>query len=588
MKSLHQSIIDDLRARGDLKIISEEVDPHLQMPDLHLIEFEKKGSALLFQKVKGTKYACSSNLFGDINRSKAYFGKALARMQTLVQLKLDPLSFLKSPWKLVSLIPSFWHALPKKVSFNSSAWEKVKISDLPLIHHWPQDGGAFITLPQVYTEDPEKPGVMNANLGMYRIQLTGNDYIQDQEIGLHYQLHRGIGVHQTKWNALGKPMKVSIFVGGHPAHTFAAVMPLPEGISELTMAGILAQRRFRYSIKDDYVISEDADFVITGEVYPGETKPEGPFGDHLGYYSLKHPFPVLKVHQVWAKKEGIWPFTVVGRPPQEDTQFGALVHLVAGKALPNEIPGLCEVNAVDEAGVHPLLLAIGKERYTPYQEINRPQELLTIGNHILGKGQLSLAKYLWIANQQDNPHLSTHQMEAFFIHMLERVSWARDVHFYTQTTIDTLDYSGDELNGGSKVLIAAVGGVRRALSVDCSLYRTMIPSACVVMKGVLAVPFEEFTNYQQEQIKVEAFLASLKGIHEQGFSDAFPLLVLCDDASFVAQHISNFLWVAFTRSDPAKDIYGIASFTKHKHWGCNGALVIDARLKPHLAPVLTR
>jgi 4-hydroxy-3-polyprenylbenzoate decarboxylase len=187
------------------------------------------------------------------------------------------------------------------------------------------DGGPFVTLPAVYTEDLDKPGVMQSNLGMYRIQLGGNDYVPDKEIGLHYQLHRGIGVHQTKANAKGQPLKVSIFVGGPPANIFSAVMPLPEGISELTFAGALGGRRFRYYYDEEgFCISGDADFVITGEVYPNENKLEGPFGDHLGYYSLQHDFPLMRVKKVYARKDAIWPFTVVGRPPQEDTSFGAL------------------------------------------------------------------------------------------------------------------------------------------------------------------------------------------------------------------------------------------------------------------------
>src|SRR5690606_11292568 len=220
------------------------------------------------------------------------------------------------------------------------------------------------------------------------------EYELNKEIGLHYQIHRGIGIHQTKANAKNVPLKVSCFVGGHPAHTLAAVMPLPEGMSELTFAGILAGRRFRYHYQDGFCISNDADFIITGEVLPGMNKPEGPFGDHLGYYSLQHPFPVMKVHEVYARKNAIWPFTVVGRPPQEDTAFGALIHELTGDAIPQELPGVQEVHAVDAAGVHPLLFALGTERYTPYLTEQKPAELLTQANRILGTGQLSLAKYL--------------------------------------------------------------------------------------------------------------------------------------------------------------------------------------------------
>jgi 4-hydroxy-3-polyprenylbenzoate decarboxylase len=250
----------------------------------------------------------------------------------------------------------------KSVFSKPVNYSTARISDLPLIKNWPMDGGAFVTLPIVYTEDADKPGIMNSNLGMYRIQLNGNSYENDKEIGLHYQLHRGIGVHQTNWNKKGLPMKVSIFVGGPPAHTVGAVMPLPEGLSEVIFSGVLSGRNFRYFYDEDgYCVSSDADFVITGEAYPNDNKPEGPFGDHLGYYSLVHDFPVMKVKKVYHKKDAVWPFTVVGRPPQEDTSFGALIHEIAGTALPKEIPGLKEVNAVDAAGVHPLLFAIGSE-----------------------------------------------------------------------------------------------------------------------------------------------------------------------------------------------------------------------------------
>ena len=267
---------------------------------------------------------------------------------------------------------------------------------------------------------------MNLNLGMYRVQLGGNDYITNKEVGLHYQIHRGIGIHHRNALRIGSPLKVSIFVGGPPSHTFAAVMPLPESMSEITFAGILEGRRFRYAVKDGYTISADADFVICGEV-GSDLKPEGPFGDHLGYYSLVHNFPFLKVDKVYAKKDAIWPFTVVGRPPQEDSQFGKMIHYMTGKAIKDEIPGLKAINAVDESGVHPLLLAIGSERYTPYNPSRVPQEILTIANHILGTGQLSLAKYLLIVEEEGAPDINN--KESFFIHLLERVDWSRDMHF---------------------------------------------------------------------------------------------------------------------------------------------------------------
>src|SRR5262249_6310856 len=192
--------------------------------------------------------------------------------------------------------------------------------------------------------------------------------------------------------------------------------------------------------------------------------PEGPFGDHLGYYSLAHPFPVLSVERVWHRKDAIWPFTVVGRPPQEDTTFGKLIHELTGPVIPTVVHGVHAVHAVDAAGVHPLLLAIGSERYVPYAPRRKAQELLTSANALLGQGQLSLAKYLLIVAREDNPDLDIHDIPAFLRHLLERMDWQTDLHFQTATTIDTLDYSGTGLNEGSKVVIAAVGLARRTLS----------------------------------------------------------------------------------------------------------------------------
>ncbi len=382
-----EACLIDLEKAGHLIRIKEEVDPNLEMAAIHLRVYEMGGPAILFENVKGSKFRAVSNLFGTLERSKFIFRKSLPAVKKLIKLRANPLEAIKHPIDNFTAGLAAIKALPLKNPMKHPVtYQEINISDLPLIKHWPKDGGAFVTLPQVYTEDIDKPGIFNANLGMYRIQLTGNDYELNKEIGLHYQLHRGIGVHQTKANKKGQPLKVSCFIGGPPSHSVAAVMPLPEGISEMTFAGLLGSRRFRYAYKDGFCVSTDADFVITGEVYPHENKPEGPFGDHLGYYSLQHTFPLMRVHKVYAKKDAIWAFTVVGRPPQEDTSFGQLIHEITGDAIPQEIPGLHSVHAVDAAGVHPLLLAVGSERYTPYTPAQQPAELLTIACHILGRG----------------------------------------------------------------------------------------------------------------------------------------------------------------------------------------------------------
>jgi 4-hydroxy-3-polyprenylbenzoate decarboxylase len=578
-----ESALLDLEKEGMLLRIKEEVDPYLEMSAIQLKVYAQKGPALLFENVKGSRYRAVSNIFGTMERCHFLFRDSIDDIKRLIALRKDPVLALKDPIRNIGLGWKALNALPRKSAV--SGFEEIAISDLPLIHHWPMDGGAFVTLPQVYTEDPQQPGIRYSNLGMYRIQLNGNEYTKDEEIGLHYQLHRGIGVHHTAAAEMGKPMKVSVFVGGPPSHTVAAVMPLPEGMSELSFAGLLGSRRFRYAYADGYCISQDADFVIMGEVIPGRTMPEGPFGDHLGYYSLQHPFPVMKVHKVLAKKNAIWAFTVVGRPPQEDTGFGNFIHELTGKALQDEIPGLKEVHAVDAAGVHPLLLAIGKERYTPYAPTEKPAEILTIANHILGTGQLSLAKFLFIA-ADENGQLSTKNIKAYFEFILSRINLSRDIHFHTNTTQDTLDYSGTGLNSGSKVVFAACGKPLRQLCNSVPNYfsgKDQLKNPCLVMPGVVAICGPAFTH----QLKAAEDIAAIESCLVDYSADDLPLIIVCDDSQFVSANENNFLWTCFTKSNPSHDIYGVGAFTEFKHWGCKGPLIMDARSKPHHAPAMT-
>jgi 4-hydroxy-3-polyprenylbenzoate decarboxylase len=586
-KSL-EACIRDLDKNGQLIRIKEEVDPYLEMSSIQLRAYEKGAPAILFEKIKGCEFRALSNLFGDLNRSKFLFRDTMEMVQRIALLKKDPILALKNPVKYFSTPKHLFNALPRKIAKRSSGLIETTIDKLPQITCWKNDGGPYVTLPIVYTEDSDQPGWMKSNMGMYRIQLGGNDFIQNEEIGLHYQIHRGIGVHQSKANAKGLPLKVSIFVGGPPSLSFSAVMPLPEGLPEFAFAGMLGGKRMRYFIEDGYTVCADADFVITGEVMPHDVKPEGPFGDHLGYYSLTHDFPLMKVHKVYHKKEAIWPFTVVGRPPQEDTSFGAMIHELAGDTVKLELPGVKAVHAVDASGVHPLLFAIGSERYTPYIKHREPAEILTQANHILGFGQMSLAKFLFIAAEEDNKELNIHEESSFLHHILERVDWERDLHFYTKTSMDTLDYSGEGLNTGSKVVVAAAGNKRRDLLSEFeakSQFPDGITNFKLVAPGILAVSCSAFDSYDSAEKQMSEWSNDLKLILGDQM-DSLPLLLMCDDADFVSETYNNFLWTTFTRANPSHDIYGIDSYTHKKHWACKGSLMIDTRIKPHHAPPL--
>lgn len=641
MPSSLRDSVNDLERHGHLRRIDAPVDAYLEAAAIHRRVFHMGGPALLFTNVTGCRFPMVSNLFGTLERSRFMFRHTYESVQRLIDLKIDPTRALQAPLKYAASPLSALRMLPKLTRSGPAVRHETTLSELPNLVSWPCDGGPFVTLPQVYTEDPNAPGLMKSNLGMYRIQLAGNEYAKDQEVGLHYQLHRSIGVHQAAAMRAGKPFRVNIFIGGSPAMNLAAVMPLPEGMSELTFAGALAGRRIRMVRRTDGLpVYADADFAICGTVIPGSAgadssgdyeglphmKPEGPFGDHLGYYSLRHPFPVLRVEHVYHRPDPIWAFTVVGRPPQEDTAFGQLIHDLTGPIIPSVLPGVVGVNAVDAAGVHPLLLALGSERYMPFYEVDRPAEILTQASAILGQGQLSLAKFLFIADAGCWPDKAAaehdlHAIRPFFAEVLKRADWKRDLHFHTQTTIDTLDYSGDSINAGSKVVIAAAGPPKYELEAQPPESAGGLPEGFaepkLVMPGIVALrgpklpdPTFDYDAVRRGDKSGDAMEAeALTESHSRAPADierlcrALPLdhplcryrlIVVVDDPEFVATpagddstgRINNWLWTTFTKANPASDLWGVKPFTRRKHWGCLGPLVIDARTKPHHAPVM--
>lgn len=580
-RSLREAL-DDL-PKNEVLRIDDVIDPNLVMAEIHRRVHEVNGPALFFAKVKGSPFPALSNLYGTKERVSYLFRNELEKVKKVIEVKSDPSSLLQKPLSFSSVPFTALKGLPLKTRRAPVLQNTTTLSQLPQVVSWPMDGGAFVTLPQVMSLPPGETKMMRSNIGMYRIQLSGNEYIQDKEAGMHYQLHRGIGVHHTRYNETQKPFRVSIFVGGPPSHSFAAIMPLPEDLSEVTFAGMMNNRRYRYAWKNDFPISAEADFCITGTI-KNVMKPEGPFGDHLGYYSLQHDFPVLEIDNVYHRKDPIWHFTVVGRPPQEDSLFGWLIHELVEPLAASEFPGLKEVHAVDASGVHPLLLALGHERYMPFRE-PVPEEILTIANHLLGKGQTSLAKYIWIGCADDQPALSTHDIPAFFKYMLERINLKRDLHFQTNTTIDTLDYSGDGWNAGSKLIVAARGEPVRKLSNQLPTDLTLpegFSSPTIILPGIIAISSLPFSSYENAKVEIERLTRSISNQK----LEHWPLVILTEDSKWMSSALNNFLWAAFTRSQPSKDVYGENETVINKHWGCDPPLIIDARLKPHHAPIL--
>lgn len=588
-----QDCVRDLEAAGDLLRVEAPVDPHLELAAIQRHAFRAGAPALLFTRVTSTTFPVLVNLFGTRKRLHFLFRDGLAATEAVLAGKADPLALLRRPGRALTALGGLGRMLPRTAHMQRAPVlrERTTLGTLPRLTAWPLDGGPFITLPLVYSEDPDRPGVSASNLGMYRIQLAGNDYAEN-EVGLHYQIHRGIGIHHAHALTAGQELPVRIHVGGPPALTVAAVMPLPEGLSELRFAGLLGARRVRLAAGDDGVplpILAETDFCISGYVLPAP-RPEGPFGDHVGYYSLRHDFPAIRVVSVCHRPGAIWPYTSVGRPPQEDTVFGDFIHELTGPLVPQVFPGVREVHAVDAAGVHPLLLALGSERYTAWEAARRPRELLTQAFHLLGTTQTALAKYVLMAAHEDAPGLSCRQVMAFLTHMLERVDFSRDLHFITQTTSDTLDYTGTALNEGSKLIWASAGEPRRRLATgDASLGSLPdlppgFSAPHVGAPGVLVLTGPPHARGRGEPDPAMEELA--RRLETWKHRETFPLVVVTDDAIFCAEATDNLLWVTFTRSDPATDCYGAKARVVGRHWACDAPLIIDARLKRFHAPPL--
>ena len=597
-KSLEQALLD-LEKAGMLKRIHAEVDPHLEMAEIARENFRQGGPALLFEQVKGSKFRAACNIFGSDERFNFLFRDGFEQTKAAVNFKANPVDFfknaLKSPKTLFKAARAGLTSLPMR-SGSIKDFEECRLQDLPQLVSWPLDGGAFITLPQVATRPSENASIMQTNVGMYRIQISGNEYIPNEECGLHYQIKRDIARHHQKAIEEGRPLKVSIFIGGPPSHTFAAVMPMPENLSELLFAGMLGNRRFRYFEYNGYLVSSDADFCILGELEPG-LKPEGPFGDHIGYYSGKHDFPCMKVQKVLCKKNAIFPFTVVGRPPQEDTLFGKYIHKITKPMVPASLPGVYGIHAVDDAGVHPLCLALGSEAFRPYAsaEEREPMELLKTANALLGFNQASLTKYLLIAAKEDVERFQSgktlvNDIPAFFAHVLERIHFDRDLHFQTETTIDTLDYTGTSLNHGSKVVMAAAGLKCRELRNNSEDLKSLelpqvFSKATIVMPGVILL--ESSATFDASS-KAERFADLKAALARWDFRENYPWISVINEGTLSTDNVlSDFLWLTFTRSDPAQDIYGLDETICDKHWKCQAPLIIDARVKPQHQKQLT-
>jgi menaquinone biosynthesis decarboxylase len=557
---MHESLrtfLDLLNRENEIVEIKSEVDPYLEVAEIHRRVIAEGGPALLFRRVKGSRYPVVTNLFGTTRRIDLAFGpkpESIIRdlvhiAESILPLKPGELWRHRSlAFELLKLGTSNTSRAPVTQVIDRPA----RLNDLPVLTTWQEDGGPFITLPLVYTENPT---AKKHNLGIYRMQV-----FDSTSTGLHWQIQKGGGFHYREAERENQKLPVTVFLGGPPALILAAIAPLPEDVPELVLASLLAGQRLKMVKvpQSTHRLAAEAEFALIGSARPHERRIEGPFGDHYGYYSLRHEYPVFHVDAVFHRRDAIYPATVVGKPRQEDFFIGDYLQKLLSPLFPLVMPSVKDLWTYGETGFHSLCAAVVQERYG--------REALVSAFRILGEGQLSLTKFLILT---DTPQDLTN-FPKLLQHILERFNAETDLFVISNVSMDTLDYTSGKVNEGSKAIMLGLGEPVRKLPRE---FKGNLPQgisrAEVFCAGCLVLQGPTFAEDEQLANRVAT---------DSSLSD-WPLIVVHDDAG-VARSVPDFLWATWTRFEPAADIYAARTSIQRHHLVYKMPIVIDARTKP--------
>ncbi len=559
-----RSFLTFLRSEGELATVEAQVDPAEEVAEIHRRVIAAEGPALLFTNLKDSSFPVLTNLFGTRRRAEAAFGKRPFRfIQRLVSLVQDFPPGAGALWENRELaLASLRLGTSKRGSgpITEVIDSQPDLGRLPVLTCWPDDGGPFLTLPLVYTTSP---GAGGANLGIYRMQVHG-----PVEAGMHWQIGKGGGFHYKLAESMNQPLPVTVFLGGPPCLILAAVAPLPENVPEMLLASLILGKKLQV-VTDigPHPVPASCEFALLGQVRPGKRKPEGPFGDHYGYYSLVHDYPVFELKQLWRRKDAIYPATVVGKPRQEDFYIGDLLQELLKPIFPLVMPGVLDIWAYGETGYHSLAAAVVRERYR--------REAMASAFRILGEGQLSLTKFLLVTDQS----VDLKMFRTTLTHILERTNPETDLYVLSNLSMDTLDYTGPRINEGSKGVWLGLGDPKRSLPREFSASEIPagVENVIVFSPGCLVVggtPWEEDRKM------------ALRLAEHPAFSD-WPLIVLSSEPERAAASDINFLWTTFTRFEPAADLYARKASVVRHHVSYQFPIVIDARMKPPYPEELT-
>jgi len=564
ISDLH-TFLEILKQNNELLEISTPVDPYLEIAEIHRRVISRQGPALLFTKVKGSRFPVVTNLFGSSHRLEIAFG---TRPQEFVKTMVNAIETLLPPslgklWNLRHLVSEGIKVGTKTVSkapILDVCQRPPKLSELPLLTSWKTDGGPFVTLPLVYTEHPDGHG---HNLGMYRIQRY-----DDSSTGIHWQIHKGGGFHYYAAEQRNEALPVTLFIGGPPALMMAAIAPLPENIPELMLASLLLGKKLPMTPDPlgGHRLVAQAEFAAKGIVPPNMRRPEGPFGDHYGYNSLTHDYPVFQIDHLYHRRDAIYPATVVGRPRQEDFFIGDFLQDLLSPLFPLVMSGVRQLKTFGETGFHCLAAARVMDRY--------PREAFASGLRILGEGQLSLTKFLLLTDGD----IDVSDFPRLWTHVLERVDWQRDLYIFANVSQDTLDYTGPTVNKGSKAMLMGLG--KQTIRVLPQEFHGTLPAGCskatAYLPGTLVVQGDSYTSFKDLPDQV-----AIWDDFEQ-----WPVVVLVDDSKTATFSLQEFLWTFFTRFEPAADIHTRSQTVHRFHVGIKQPVIFDCRLKPWYPHVL--
>ncbi len=446
-----QSFLTYLEQQGELKRIHAEVDPELEVTEIATRVVRDGGPALLFERVKGADFPLAMNIFGTERRIELALGRHPGEIgQMLVKLVegVNPPS-LGRLWSQKGRMRELLNMRTSRARGQAPSQEVSEGPDLqkmPILKCWPQDGGRFLTYPQVLTAHPQTGG---RNMGIYRM------HVYDQRTtGMHWQIQKGGRFHYWQAEQAGKPIEVAVVLGGDPALMLSAAVALPENVDEVAFSGLLRRGpcAFTRAKTLSMMVPANAEFILEGYVPPAERRIEGPFGDHFGYYSRQAPFPVFHIKRITRRRNAIYPATVVGKPPQEDKYIGDATQEMVGPLIRLLRPEVVNLWAHYEAGFHNLLTVAVKVRYR--------REAIKTGLALLGESQLSLTKCVILVDAGVNPR----DFNAVLEEIRRNFEPQDDLTVIPRAPLDTLDFSSFRTHLGSKMIIDATSPVEEDLA----------------------------------------------------------------------------------------------------------------------------